>query len=124
MRKRLRRRLKKNKATAEMLVTIIDDCNKVLAFLQAGAVKSPRVIATTLYLCVYKCAHVWFRRWSENNLPAPSKTEPQNHTGIMVVLINVATRLQNAEALRSLVAAQREAEKDTKGWDRLLPTAQ
>ena len=44
--------------------------------------------------------------------------------GLKVVLTDVATRLQNAEALRPVVAAQREAEKETKGWDRLPPTAQ
>ena len=36
----------------------------------------------------------------------------------------MATRLHSAEALRPVVAAQREAEKDTKEWDRLPPTAQ
>ena len=35
----------------------------------------------------------------------------------------MATRLHTAEALRSVVADQSEAEKETKGWDRLPPTA-
>ena len=36
----------------------------------------------------------------------------------------MATRLHTAEALRPVAAAQCEAEKETKGWDRLTPTAQ
>ena len=36
----------------------------------------------------------------------------------------MATWLHTAEALCPVVAAQREAEKETKGWDRLPPTAQ
>ena len=36
----------------------------------------------------------------------------------------MATRLYTAEAIRPAVATQREAEKDTKGWDRIPPTAQ
>ena len=39
------------------------------------------------------------------------------------MLTNVANRLHTAEALRPVVAAQRKAEKETKGWDRLPPTA-
>ena len=41
----------------------------------------------------------------------------------MDVLTDVATRLHTVEALCPVVAAQREAEKQTKGWDRLPPTA-
>ena len=44
--------------------------------------------------------------------------------GITGVLTNVATRLHTAEALRPVVAIQSEAEKDTKGWERLPLTAQ
>ena len=36
----------------------------------------------------------------------------------------MATRLHTAEALRPVVADQQEAEKETKGWDRLPPTSQ
>ena len=43
--------------------------------------------------------------------------------GITGVLTNVTTRLHTIEALRPVVAAQREAEKETKGWYRLPPTA-
>ena len=44
--------------------------------------------------------------------------------GLTGVLTNVETRLHTVEALRPVVAAQREAEKDTKGWGRLPLTAQ
>ena len=44
--------------------------------------------------------------------------------GLTGVLNDVGTRLHTAEALRPIVDAQREAEKETKGWDRLPPTAQ
>ena len=44
--------------------------------------------------------------------------------GITGVLNNVATLLHIIEALRSVVAAKFEAEKETKGLDRLPPTAQ
>ena len=44
--------------------------------------------------------------------------------GITGVLTNVATRLHTVEALRPVVTTQIEAEKETKGWDLLPPTAQ
>ena len=44
--------------------------------------------------------------------------------GLTYVLAYVATRLHTSKALRPVVAAQREMDKETKGWDRLLPTAQ
>ena len=50
--------------------------------------------------------------------------DPQYHLGLRDVLTNVATRLNTSKALRPVVAAQREMEKETKGWDRLPPTAQ
>ena len=37
----------------------------------------------------------------------------------MGALTNVATRLQNVETLQPIAAAKHEAEKETKGWDRL-----
>ena len=43
--------------------------------------------------------------------------------GLTGVLTDVATRLHTAEAILPVVAAQREAGKDTMGWDRLPPTA-
>ena len=42
----------------------------------------------------------------------------------MGVLSDVATRLKSAEALHPVAAEQHEAEKETKGWDCILPTAQ
>ena len=47
-------------ADAEMLASIADDCDNVLAFFQAVAVKSPRVIAAPLSLCADKRVRVWF----------------------------------------------------------------
>ena len=44
--------------------------------------------------------------------------------GLTGILINVATRLQTVEALCPVISAQHVAENDTKGWDRLPPTAQ
>ena len=115
---------KKKKATYETLANTEDDCNNVLDFIQAFTVKSPRVIASPLSLRVEKCARIWFRWWSKNNLPTPAKTAPQDHTGITGVLRDVATRLQNSEALRPIVAAQRKVEKETNKWDHITPTAQ
>ena len=44
--------------------------------------------------------------------------------GLTDVLIDVATRLHTSEDLRPIVVAQRKTDKETKGWDRLPPTAQ
>ena len=44
--------------------------------------------------------------------------------GLTDVLTDVATRLHISEALRPVVAAQREMDKETKRWGRLPPTAQ
>ena len=41
----------------------------------------------------------------------------------MGVLIDVVTQFHTAEAIRPVVAAQHESEKETKWWDRLPPTA-
>ena len=67
---------KKRKATVETLATIVDNCNNILAFLQAVAVESPRVIATPLSLRTNKQARVWFFWWYNINLPASPKTSP------------------------------------------------
>ena len=45
-------------SAAETVATIADDCDDVLAFLQAVVVKSLRVIAVTLSLCADKRARV------------------------------------------------------------------
>ena len=70
-----------------------------------------------------KRARVWFQIWTDVNLPKPPTPYPQDHLGLTGVLTNVATWLHTAEALRPVVAAQSETEKETKGWDRLPPTA-
>ena len=54
----------------------------------------------------------------------PHKAAPQDHSGLTGVLSEVATRLQNAESLLHVVAAQRKADRETRGWYRLLQTAQ
>ena len=58
------------------------------------------------------------------NLPKRPTPAPQDHLGHTDVLTDVATHMHTAEALRPVVADQREMEKETKGRDRLLPTAQ
>ena len=115
---------KANQATVKTLITVTDDCNNVLAFIQAVAVKSPRVIAAPLSLRADKRARIWFRCWTYINLPTPPKPDPQDHIGITGVLTDVATWLHTAKALRPVISDQREAEKETKGWDRLPPTEQ
>ena len=85
---------KKKKATAETLATIVHDCDDVLAFLQAVAVKSPQVVSAALSLCADKHARVWFHQWSNINLPTSANTAPQYHAGLTGVLSDVATRFQ------------------------------
>ena len=105
---------KKRKATTDTLATITDNCYEVLPFFHVVLVKSPEVIDAPLYLCTDKCVCVCFRRWSEINLTASSKTSPQDHTGIMGVLSDVVTRLQNTEVICPVVAAQSKMKKETK----------
>ena len=110
------------KENADTLATIADDCNDILAFLQAATVKSPRIIAAPLSLCTYKPSPVWFHQWLGNNLPLTTNA-PHYCTVLTGVLSDVTTRLQHAEDLRPVVVAQCNADKETKVWDRLLPTA-
>ena len=49
---------KAKQATAETLANIADDCDNVLAFVQAVSVKSPRVTAAPLSLRADKRAHL------------------------------------------------------------------
>ena len=60
---------KAKQATAETLTTIAYDCDDVLAFLKSAAVKSPRVIVAPIYLHADKRTRVWFRCWTDVNLP-------------------------------------------------------
>ena len=85
-----------NQATAKTLATIADYCDNVLAFLRAVAVKSLQFTAAPLSLCVDKRVCIWFCRWSETNLPTPSKLVPQEHMGITGLMTDVETRLQTA----------------------------
>ena len=66
---------KANQDTAKTLTTIADNFNNVSAFLQAIAVKSPRVIVSPIYLRA-ESARVWFRRWAEVNLPTTPTPAP------------------------------------------------
>ena len=104
------------KDNSETLVTIADDCDNVFDLLQYIVVKSPRIIATLLLLCAETCVRVWFRRWSGKKLPPPTNAT-QDHTGLIGVLSDVAKRIQHAETIYPVVAAQREADKEKKGWD-------
>ena len=114
---------KANLATAKTLAIIAEDCDDFLAFLKAAAVKSLRVIADPLSLHADKRARVWLCCWIYINLPTMPKPDPKYHMGLMGVLTDVVTKLHTTEALRPVFTAQREVEKDTKGWDRLPPTA-
>ena len=98
-------------AAVETLATISDNCDDVLAFLQAVSVKSPQVLVAPLSIRVYKRARVWFQRWTDVNLPKPPTPAPQDHLGLTGVLTDMATWLHTAKALRPVVATQREAEK-------------
>ena len=79
-----------------------------MAFLQAVAVKSPRVLAAPLSLRADKRARL-VPTMDIRNLPKPPMPTPQDHLGLTGVLTNVATRLHSAKALRPVVAAQRKA---------------
>ena len=68
----------------------------------------------------------WFSQWVGNN-PShkiPHNTAPQYHYRLTRVLSEVATRFQNKESLRPVVAAQRNADREMRGWGRLPPTSQ
>ena len=105
------------------MATIADVRNNVLDFLQAVAVKSPRILAAPLSLHADKRVRVWFQLWTDVNFPKPPAPASKYHLGLTGVLTDVATRLYTAEALRPVVTAQSKTEKETKGLDRLSPTA-
>ena len=100
---------KKKQATTEILATITDDCDNILAFLQAVAVNSPQGTAVPLSLRADKRARVWFCWRADTNLPTPTKPVPQDHTALMGVLTDLATRLQTTEAPCPVATGQREA---------------
>ena len=87
----------------------------------------PRVTYAPLSLHADKRASDWFRKCYSHSLAplaTPTTAVPQDYSGIIGVLSNVATWLQNAEALHPVVTAQREDNRETKGWYRLHPTSQ
>ena len=106
------------------MATIADNFDNVLAFLQAVAIKSPQVTAAPLSIHAEKRARVCLCCWIDTNLTTLPNLYPQDHMDLTGVFTNVSTRLQIAEALHPVAAAHRKAEKQTKGWDRLAPTAQ
>ena len=72
-------------AAAETLAPFAVDCNDVLAFLQAVAVKSPDLSwRHSLFAKIRK--RVWFQRCTDVHLPKPPIPAPQDHTGLTYVL--------------------------------------
>ena len=105
---------------------IAADFNNILAFLQAVALKAPRVQAAPLSLQAYKRATGWFRQWADINLKfqvPPNKAASQDHSVLTGVFSEVATYMQNKEALCPVAAAQHEADREMHGWDHLPPTS-
>ena len=103
--------VKSKQAAAKTLTTIVDNCDNVLAFLQAVAVKYPRVIAVPLSLRADKRASVWFQHWTDVNLPTPPKPSPQDHMGLMNALTDVATRLHTARKRSAPLSPPRARQK-------------
>ena len=90
------------------------------------ALKAPRVQAAPLSLQAYKRATGWFRQWADINLKfqvPPNKAASQDHSVLTVVFSEVATYMQNKEALCPVAAAQHEADREMHGWDHLPPTS-
>ena len=103
---------------------IAAECDDVLAFLLAVALKSRQVMVAPLSLRAYKRATSWFCQWSDRNLKhqaPPHKAAPQYHSGLTGFLSEVSTCLQNSESLLPVVIVQREADRETHGWYRLPP---
>ena len=89
--------------------------------------KSPRVTAAPLLLRLDKRAQTWLHRWLAKDIAPLSIAiiaAPWYHLRFTVILSIVAVRIQIAEALRPIVVAQHEADKETRGWEHVLPTAQ
>ena len=94
---------------------ITSNFNDVLSFLPDVAVKAPILVVVPLLLLMDKHAQEWLWHWSTHHI-SPLSTSvtatPQDHSGLTGVLSNVAMRLQNADALRPIVAAQHKADKE------------
>ena len=106
---------------------IAADCDYILAFLRGISLKAPQVQAAPLSLRADKREKIWFRQWVDSILKhkaPPNKAAPQDHSGLTGVLSEVATRLQNEKSPHPVVPEQREADRETRGWDCLPPTAQ
>ena len=115
-------------ATArDAMVGIAAECDNVLAFLQAVAIKAQQVLEAPLSMQADKCTRNWFHKWEDRHVtqhPTHHKSALQDQYGLTRFLGEVATRLQNAEALRPVIADQHEADRETRGWNRPPLTAQ
>ena len=106
---------------------IAADCDYILAFLRGISLKAPQVQTAPISLRAYKREKIWFGQLVDSNLKhqaPPNKAAPQDHSGLTGVLSEVATRLQNEKSPHPVVPEQREADRETRGWDRLPPTSQ
>ena len=95
-------------------VGIVDNCDYVLAFIQAVELKAPQVMAETISLQADKQMCNWFHQWVYLQLtphPNHTKNAPQDHSDITGVLNEVTTRLQNVEDLCPVVVGQRKVDR-------------
>ena len=79
-------------------VRIAANCYDILAFIQALALKAPRVLAAPLLMQADKRATSWFHQWAKIDLKQQvtlQNTAPQDHSGLTGVLSEDETRLQN-----------------------------
>ena len=87
-------------ATARDATDVITaNCDNILAFLQAVALKALRVQTAPLSLRADNCARGWFCQWMDIHIiqhPTHHKNAPQDHSGLTRVLVLIAMRFQNA----------------------------
>ena len=106
---------------------IAADCDDILSFLQAVAVKAQQFADIPLLMCAGKRAQAWFYRCLAHHLASlftPVTAAPQDHSILTRVLINVTKRLHNVEYLCPIVAVYCEDDRDMRGWDHLPLTLQ
>ena len=123
---RAKTRSTKDATARDVMDGIATSCDNILAFLQVVYLKSPLLQAAPLLLRADKRAIRWFHQWADSNLKhqaPPQKSAPQDHFGLMGVLSEVEKSLHNAEAFRPAVTVKHEADRETRGWDRLSPTS-
>ena len=85
----------KDATPCDATVGVAADCNDILAFLQAVALKLLRVMAAPLSLRADLRATSWFYQWLGKNLIQKTihKTTPQDHSVLTKVLSEVLMRL-------------------------------